>query len=162
MFQGYWNRPDATAAVIQDLWLHTGDMGRFDEQGFFYFVDRKKDYLRTRGENISSFEVESAVMRHPDVAEVAFHAVGIEDEIKATVILQPGSALTEQALFHWAEEQLPYFAVPRFIEFRDALPKTPTGRVRKSELRAEGRTAATWDAHDAGLEIRRRRAKLSG
>ncbi len=162
IFSGYWRRPEETLAAMSGLWWHTGDFVRMDAAGFLYFVDRKKDYLRARGENISSFEVESAVMRHPDVFEVAFHAIGLEDEIKATVILQPGSALSEQELFQWAEENLPYFAVPRFIEFRDALPKTPTGRVQKSELRAEGKTAATWDAHDAGLEIRRRRAKLSG
>lgn len=161
IFSGYWRQPEATLKAMSGLWWHTGDFVRMDGDGFLYFVDRKKDYLRARGENISSFEVESAVMRHPDVAEVAFHAIGIEDEIKATVILQAGSALTERELFHWAEEQLPYFAVPRFIEFRNALPKTPTGRVQKSELRAEGRTAATWDAHDAGLQIRRRRAKAA-
>jgi crotonobetaine/carnitine-CoA ligase len=162
IFSGYWRRPEETLQAMAGLWWHTGDFVRMDADGFLYFVDRKKDYLRARGENISSFEVESVVMRHPDVAEVAFHALGIEDEIKATVILQPGSALSEQELFHWAQEQLPYFAVPRFIEFRATLPKTPTGRVQKSELRAEGRTAATWDAHAAGLEIRRRRAKVSG
>jgi len=162
IFSGYWRRPEATLQAMSGLWWHTGDFVRMDADGFLYFVDRKKDYLRARGENISSFEVESTVMRHPEVAEVAFHAIGLDDEIKATVIRQAGSALSEQELFHWAEEHLPYFAVPRFIEFRDALPKTPTGRVQKSELRAEGKTAATWDAHDAGLEIRRRRAKLSG
>jgi crotonobetaine/carnitine-CoA ligase len=150
-----------TLKAMSGLWWHTGDFVRMDGDGFLYFVDRKKDYLRARGENISSFEVESAVMRHADVAEVAFHAIGLEDEIKATVILQPGASLSEQDLFHWTEENLPYFAVPRFIEFRAALPKTPTGRVRKSELRAEGRTAATWDAHEAGLEIRRRRARAA-
>jgi len=162
IFSGYWRRPEATLKAMSGLWWHTGDFVRMDRDGFLYFVDRKKDYLRARGENISSFEVESAVMRHPQVAEVAFHAIGLEDEIKATVILQPGSLLSEQELFHWAEAELPYFAVPRFIEFRDALPKTPTGRVQKNELRAEGKTAATWDAQAAGLEIRRRRAKLSG
>jgi crotonobetaine/carnitine-CoA ligase len=162
IFSGYWRRPEETLKAMSSLWWHTGDFVRMDADGFLYFVDRKKDYLRARGENISSFEVESALMRHPDVAEVAFHALGIEDEIKATVILQPGSTLTQQELFHWAEQELPYFAVPRFIEFRDALPKTPTGRVQKSELRAEGRTAATWDAHEAGLEIRRRRARAAG
>jgi crotonobetaine/carnitine-CoA ligase len=162
IFSGYWRRPEETLKAMSGLWWHTGDIVRMDGDGFLYFVDRKKDYLRARGENISSFEVESAVMRHPDVAEVAFHAIGLEDEIKATVILQPGSVLTEQDLFHWARDNLPYFAVPRFIEFRAELPKTPTGRVQKSDLRAAGKTASTWDAHDAGLAIRRKQAKVAG
>jgi crotonobetaine/carnitine-CoA ligase len=162
IFSGYWRRPEETLKAMKDLWWRTGDFVRMDENGFLYFVDRKKDYLRSRGENISSFEVESAVMKHPGIAEVAFHAVaadsGGEDDIKATVVLRLEAQVTEQELFLWARDNLPYFAVPRFIEFRAELPKTPTGRVQKHELRAQGRTAATWDCLAAGLEIRRRRA----
>jgi len=165
MFSGYWNRPADTLAAMDGLWWHTGDMARFDDQGYLYFVDRKKDYLRSRGENISSFEVEAAMMRHEEVAEVAFHAVtlpaGGEDAIKASIVRRPGSGLSERELFDWAMEAMPYFAVPRFIEFRSELPKTPTGKVQKQELRAEGVTPATWDCEAEGLVIRRRRGKAA-
>jgi crotonobetaine/carnitine-CoA ligase len=162
IFSGYWKQPAATLDAMQDLWWHTGDLVRMDDQGRLYFVDRKKDYLRSRGENISSFEIESALMKHASIQEVTFHAVhavdGIEVEaLKATVVLRPDSRLTQRELFDWAVENLPYFAVPRFIEFRDALPKTPTGRVQKSVLREEGTTQTTWDAHAAGLKIGRKR-----
>lgn len=161
IFSGYWHRPNDTIKAMEDLWWHTGDFVRMDGNGYLYFVDRKKDYLRSRGENISSFEVESAVMKHPAIAEVAFHAisghVGTEDEIKATVILRLDAVITERELFLWARENLPYFAVPRYIEFRNSLPKTPVGRVQKHELRAEGKTETTWDAFAEGLEIRRKK-----
>jgi crotonobetaine/carnitine-CoA ligase len=98
-------------------------------------------------------------MTHPAVAEVAFHTVsaegGVEEEIKATVVLRSQGAVSERELFEWAQQNLPYFAVPRFVELRLELPKTPTGKVRKHELRAEGRTGKTWDAYEAGLRIRR-------
>ena len=159
MFSGYWGRPGDALNAMTDMWWHTGDLVRMDEAGYLYFVDRKKDYLRARGENISSFEVESVMRRHPAIAEVAFHAVageaGREEEIKATIVLREEGAATEQELFEWAREQLPYFAVPRFIEFRRELPKTPTGKVQKHELRAQGKTAGTWDAHAAGFIVRR-------
>jgi crotonobetaine/carnitine-CoA ligase len=147
--------------AFADAWWHTGDFVRIDAQGYLYFVDRKKDYLRSRGENISSFEVESAMMTHPAVAEVVFHTVGgeagVEEDIKATVVLRAEGAVSERELFEWARQNLPYFAVPRFVELRAELPKTPTGKVQKHELRAQGRTARTWDAHEAGLKIRRGR-----
>lgn len=159
MFSGYWQRAGDTMAAMRDLWWHTGDIARMDVDGYLYFVDRKKDYLRSRGENISSHEVETAARAHDLVSEVAFHSVAVggapEDPLKATVVLVSGAALEERALFEWLKSALPYFAVPRFIEFRAELPKTPTGKVQKEVLRAEGVTAATWDAHDFGLEIRR-------
>jgi len=158
MFQGYWNRPDATAAVIRDLWLHTGDIGRFDEEGFFYFVDRKKDYLRRGGENISSFEVEAAFRQHDAVAEIAAHSVFSdlgEDDLKITVVLRAGSDVTEEALCRWSIDHVPRFALPRYIEFRDALPVTPSGRIQKYKLREEGVTPATWDREKSGLVITR-------
>lgn len=166
MFSGYWGRPGDALNAMTDMWWHTGDFVRMDEAGYLYFVDRKKDYLRSRGENISSFEVETAMREHVAVAEVAFHTIagpaGLEEDLKATVVLRAASAVSEQQLFEWARDHLPYFAVPRFIEFRSELPKTPTGKVQKHELRAEGRTERTWDAHEAGLTIRRKRsAKLA-
>lgn len=166
MFRGYWNRPDATVDVNRNLWFHTGDVGRFDDEGFLYFVDRKKDYLRKGGENISSYELEVAFRAHPDILDLAIHAVpseGSEDEVKITAILRPGSTLPHEELCRWSIEQLPRFAVPRFYEFRDELPRTPTGRVKKYELRAEGVTASTWDRNQSDLRaVSKREAKLAG
>ncbi|MCW1384876.1 AMP-binding protein [Novosphingobium sp. KCTC 2891] len=158
MFEGYWNRPDATAAVWRNLWMHTGDLGRMDENGWIYFADRAKDYLRSRGENISSFEVEATFLRHPWVAEAAVHAVGEqsgEDEIKVTIVAREGIECCPRELCLWSIENLPYFAVPRFIEFRSQLPKNPLGRVLKYRLRDEGVTEHTWDREAEGLSVRR-------
>jgi len=161
MFSGYWRQPEATLAAMTDMWWHTGDFVKMDADGYLYFVDRKKDYLRSRGENISSFEVENAMLRHERVREVAFHTVpgaqGREEPIKATVVLEADSAASERELFDWALENLPYFAVPRFIELRGELPKNPIGRVQKHELRSQGVTAGTWDCEAEGLSIRRKR-----
>ena len=159
MFSGYWNRPEATLGLLRNLWLHTGDLGKFDEAGNFYFVDRKKDYLRRRGENISSYELESTFLRHPEVREVAVHAVASEvseDDVKVTVVLVSGSGLTERELCVWAIERLPYFAVPRYVEFRDQLPKNPVGRVLKYQLREQGRTGATWDREESDVQLVKR------
>jgi crotonobetaine/carnitine-CoA ligase len=159
MFSGYWNRPDATAAMLGNLWLHSGDIGKFDADGNFYFVDRKKDYLRRRGENISSYELESTFLRHPDIDEVAVHAVPSElseDDVKATVVLVAGSELTERDLCLWAIERLPWFAVPRYVEFRAELPKNPVGRVLKYQLRDQGRTGSTWDREESDVELVKR------
>lgn len=159
MFMGYWRRPDDTLRLLRNLWFHTGDIGRFDDDGFFYFVDRKKDYLRRRGENISSFEMESAFAAHPDIAEVAVHAVPSprgEDDVKVTAVLRPGSSLEPEALFQWSTAAVPYYALPRYIEFRDALPKNPQGRVLKYLLRDEGKTATTWDLEATDIKVAKR------
>lgn len=148
MFEQYWHNPEATSAALVDGWFNTGDVGKFNAEGFFVFLDRKKDYLRRRGENISSFEVETALLAHPAIAEVAVHAVShefSEDELKATIVLAEGSAASERDLCIWSIDRLPHFAVPRFIEFREALPKNPIGRVLKFQLREEGVTSRTWD-----------------
>jgi crotonobetaine/carnitine-CoA ligase len=159
MFQGYWRRPEDTLKLMRNMWFHSGDIGRFDEQGFFYFVDRKKDYLRRRGENISSFEMEAAFAVHPDLAEVAVHAVPSdkgEDDVKVTAVLRPGATLTPEALFHWATDAVPYYALPRYIEFRESLPKNPQGRVLKYQLRDEGKTAHTWDLETTDIKVSKR------
>jgi carnitine-CoA ligase len=159
MFEGYWRRPEDTLKVMRNMWFHTGDIGKFDEEGYFYFVDRKKDYLRRRGENISSFEVENAVRNHPAVEDVAAHAVPselTEDELKLTIVLRDNATLTEEQLFLWAVDHLPYFAMPRYIEFRQELPKSPVGRVLKYRLRDEGVTAQTWDHEQSGITISKR------
>jgi crotonobetaine/carnitine-CoA ligase len=159
MFDGYWNRPADTLGIMRNMWLHSGDIGKFDQDGFLYFVDRKKDYLRRRGENISSFEVETGLRAHPDIADVAVHAVfsdSGEDDVKATVVLKSAGAVTEEMLCRWAIERLPYFTIPRYFEFRSDLPRNPLGRVLKYQLRAEGCTPATWDREKAGLSVPKR------
>ncbi|MCU0270628.1 MAG: AMP-binding protein, partial [Acidimicrobiales bacterium] len=153
MFEGYWGRPEATMAVSRNWWFHTGDFGRIDAEGYLYFVDRKKDYLRRRGENISSFEMEKTFLGHEAIADVAVHSVCselAEDDVKVTAVLVPGATLTEEELCRWSIERVPYFAVPRYIEFRPDLPRNPVGRVLKYELRDEGVTPTTWDAEQAG------------
>jgi crotonobetaine/carnitine-CoA ligase len=148
MFSGFWNRPESSWDLAANYWHHTGDLGRFDADGFFYFVDRQKDYLRRRGENISSFEVEIALMGHEQVAEAAVHAVFsdvTEDDVKATVVLAEPATLTPAELVGWAADHVPKFALPRYVEFRDELPKNPVGRVLKYQLRDEGVTPTTWD-----------------
>jgi crotonobetaine/carnitine-CoA ligase len=159
MFDGYWNRPADTLRIMRNMWLHSGDIGKFDQDGFLYFVDRKKDYLRRRGENISTFEVETGLRAHPEVADVAVHAVfseSGEDDVKATIVLKSAAAITEEMLCLWAIERLPYFTIPRYFEFRPDLPRNPLGRVLKYQLRAEGCTPATWDREKAGLRVPKR------
>jgi crotonobetaine/carnitine-CoA ligase len=155
MFSGYWNRVDSSFALATNYWHHTGDYGKFDESGYFYFVDRKKDYLRRRGENISSFEVEQTLSKHPAIGEVAVHAVPsdvTEDDIKATIVLRPEAILSESELHAWSQERIPKFALPRYIEFREELPKNQVGRVLKYQLREEGVTPSTWDRENKVLE----------
>ena len=163
MFSGYWRRPEETVKVWRNLWMHTGDIGKLDEAGNLYFVDRKKDYLRSRGENISSFEVENVIGAHPDISEVAVHSVpgepGEEEHIKFTIVLMEGAALTEEGLWTWSAERLPHFATPRFIEFRPSLPKTPTGKVQKFQLRNDKPVGSVWDAIAAGYSLRKSSAQ---
>lgn len=158
LFSGYWGRPEETLQTFRNLWHHTGDYGRMDDEGFLSFVDRKKDALRRRGENVSSMELEQALLRHPKVAEVAVHAVpsaATEDDIKACVVLVPGAETDPGELFAHFEKELPYFAVPRYVELVPALPKNAIGRVLKHELRAAGVTPATWDLEALGLTVSR-------
>jgi len=159
MFEGYWGRPEATVGTSRNWWYHTGDIGRIDDDGYLFFVDRKADYLRRRGENISSFEVESILMSHGSLADVVVHAVPsemTEDDLKITATLKPGASLSEEDLFRWSIDQLPYFALPRYIEFRTELPRSPVGRVLKRELRDDGVTDATWDADASGITYEKR------
>ena len=159
MFQGYWRRPDATAAAMRNQWFHTGDLGKFDDDGFFYFVDRKKDYLKRRGENISSFEMEVAVKAHPAIQEVAVHAVpsGMgDDDVKVTAVLKPDAELSEEALCVWMLDRVPYYAVPRYIEFRAELPKNPQDKVLKYVLREQGCTPTTWDIETSEIKVSKR------
>ncbi|MDE0828028.1 MAG: AMP-binding protein [Vicinamibacterales bacterium] len=159
MFAGYWNNPEATMRASKDYWFHTGDFGRFDENGWLYFVDRSSDYIRRRGENISSSEVERTMLTHPAIQEIAVHAVPselTEDDVKFTVVGVSSTELSAEELFAWSVERLPYFALPRYIEFRDALPKSPLNKVLNTKLREEGVTAETWDREVAGVTFERR------
>lgn len=158
MMLEYYNMPDKTLETFRNLWFHSGDLGKMDEDGYLYFVDRKKDSLRRRGENISSFEVERAISSHPKILEsaaVAVRAEMPEDEVKICVVLKPGEELAPEDLIAYAAERMPYFAVPRFVEFMDSLPKTPTERVQKYLLKQAGITPNTWDREKAGIEVKR-------
>ncbi|MES2025625.1 MAG: AMP-binding protein [Pseudomonadota bacterium] len=159
MFEGYWRRPEDTLRVMKNQWFHTGDIGMFDEDDYFYFVDRKKDYLRRRGENISSFEVENAFRAHEAIEDIAAHAVPDqlgEDELKVTIVLKAGAQLDEETLCRWSVDHLPYYAVPRYFEFRTDFPRSPVGRILKYELRDQGITPATWDREKAGVVLQKR------
>lgn len=146
--QGYFGMPAESAAAWRNGWFHTGDAMRRDSNGDFYFVDRLKDSIRRRGENISSFEVEAIVNSHPDIAESAAIAVPSdlgEDDVKIVVVRKPDAALTASELIDYLVPKTPRFMMPRYIEFVDELPKTPTDRVQKAILRAAGITPCTWD-----------------
>lgn len=148
MFEGYLNRPAETLAQCRNLWFQTGDLGRFDDDGLLSWVDRKKDAIRRRGENISSFEVEMAVLRHPAVLECAAHGVPSplgEEDVKVCVVLRLDRTVDPADLVAHCAEYLPRFAVPRYVEFVDALPKNQVARVLKHQLRANPLTDATWD-----------------
>jgi carnitine-CoA ligase len=159
MFEGYWKRPEATVEACRNLWFHTGDIGRMDSDRYLFFSGRKAEYLRRRGENISTWELEKVFHEHADLADVCVHAVASdvgEDDVKVTVVLREGAALTEEELCRWAVDRLPYYAVPRYVEFRAALPWSETGRATKNLLKEEGVTAATWDRDAAGVHFERR------
>ena len=158
MMSEYYNMPEKTLESYRNLWFHTGDWARKDEEGYFFFVDRKKDALRRRGENISSFEVEKVINSHPKVMESAVYAVPSdlgEDEVKASVVLKPGEALPPEELIAYCNERMAYFAIPRYLEFVAELPKTATARVEKYRLRELGITPTTWDREKAGIKVTR-------
>jgi crotonobetaine/carnitine-CoA ligase len=158
VFRGYHNLPGKTAETLVDGWVHTGDAFRRDAAGHFFFSDRMKDALRRRGENISSFEVERVINEYPAVYESA--VVGVpsdltEDEIKAVIVARDGQQIDPAGLTAFLIERLPYFMVPRYLEFADALPKTPTQKVHKHLLRERGTGPQVWDREAAGIVLRR-------
>lgn len=158
IFVGYWGRPEATLESWRNLWHHTGDYGVVDEDGFLTFIDRKKDAMRRRGENVSSYELEMAIGQHPGVMQVAVCAVPSElgeDDIKACIVPAPGVDLTPAALFDFFKDNLPYFTIPRYVELRSSLPMTATHRVTKQVLRDEGVPADCWDLAAMGLQVSR-------
>ena len=156
MNHGYYKNPEATAAAWRNGWFHTGDGFRYDEEGLFYFVDRIKDAIRRRGENISSFEVENEVKAHEDVGEVAAIAVPSEwgeDEVMIVVESAEGRQVDPEQLFRFLEPRMAHFMLPRYIRIVDELPKTPTQKVRKHVLKTDGVTAETWDREAAGIKV---------
>lgn len=157
---GYYGMPEKTVEATTDLWFHTGDGLRRDEEGWFYFVDRMGDTLRRRGENISTYEVEQPLLDHPAVMEVAVVAVeadeeGGEDEVKAWIVQAEDRDVTPTELTEWANDRMPYFMVPRYLEFVDALPKTENEKIQKAKLRERGNSDSTWDRIDAGVTLDR-------
>ncbi|MGC1778948.1 MAG: ATP-dependent acyl-CoA ligase [Xanthobacteraceae bacterium] len=145
---GYFAMPEKTAEAFHGGWFHSGDRVIRDADGHFHFVDRLKDAIRRRGENISSFEVEQVLLSHPDVGTAAVFPVAselTEEEVMAAIVRRPGSRLTESALAEFCRPRLAHFAVPRFIEFVDTLPMTENGKVQKYKLRERGITHGTWD-----------------
>jgi crotonobetaine/carnitine-CoA ligase len=158
MFDYYWERLDATAEGFRNLWFHTGDRGSRDADGFFHFADRSTDSVRRRGENVSSFEVESVLATHPAVLEAAAYGVPAEigeEDLMVAVVLAPGRDATAAELLDHCQDRLPYFAVPRYVSFRTKIPKNASQRVQKFRLRDEGVTEDAYDAVAAGYEIRR-------
>ena len=158
MFSGYWQKGDATTSTGPNRWHRTGDFATMDEHGFVTFVDRKKDALRRRGENVSSRQLEEAIRAYPavsDVAVVAVPSVLGEDDIKACLVCDPGSIPTPDDLFEFFTSVLPYFCMPRYVEVLDALPVNAVGRVLKHVLRDQGVTPTTWDFEKLDLVVDR-------
>lgn len=156
---GYFGTPEKTVETWRNLWFHTGDRVIRESDGYFKFVDRLKDAIRRRGENISSFEVEQVLLSHPEIATAAAYPVRselAEDEVMAAIVRHPGSALDEVAIVRFCEPRMPYFAVPRFLEFVDTLPTTENGKIQKYKLRERGITKDTWDREASGIIIKRR------
>ncbi|HPU53446.1 MAG TPA: AMP-binding protein [Burkholderiaceae bacterium] len=160
MMKGYYRMPDETGRAFVDGWFCTGDRGFLDEDGYLYFVDRKKEAIRRRGENISAYEVEMILSKHPAVLEVAAVPVPSElseDEVMVYVVRKPGSTVAAAELIHFAIEHMNYYMVPRFIDFIDALPKTATEKIEKYKLKqdAVSRRASLWDREREGIAVRR-------
>ena len=156
--QGYHGMPEESLAAWRNGWFHTGDLMYRDADGNYFFVDRKKDAIRRRGENISSIEVEAEILEHPEVAEAAVFGVPSEygeDEVMAVVAAQPVTGLDPRELAEFLVPRLAHFMVPRYIRILAELPKTPTNKVQKTVLRDTGVTDDTWDREAAGLTLRR-------
>jgi crotonobetaine/carnitine-CoA ligase len=157
---GYHRNPEATAKAWRNGWFHTGDAFRRDDEGNFYFVDRMKDCIRRRGENISSAELEAEVLRYEAVADVAAVAAKSEfgeEEVLVAVAPKRGQHIDPEALTRFLIPRLPHFMVPRYVRVMDEMPYTETHKVQKSRLRAEGIAPGTWDREAAGITVKRER-----
>jgi crotonobetaine/carnitine-CoA ligase len=155
---GYIGMPERTVESWRNLWLHSGDRGHVDQNGWFFFDDRKSDSIRRRGENISSFEVETLVLQHPAVSEAVAVAapspVG-EDDVWVLVRLREDSSLTPEDLLMHCAAVMPYFMIPRWLDIVDDFPRTPTAKIEKYKLRANGPGATSWDREAHGWRVTR-------
>ncbi|OLO26602.1 hypothetical protein BTR23_22530 [Alkalihalophilus pseudofirmus] len=159
MFTCYYKMPQETVDAWQNLWFHTGDRGWIDEDGYIYFLDRKKDAIRRRGENISSYEVERVINDHPSILDSAVIGVPAEnsgdEELLAVIMTKDGQELKPEELLQFCEPRMAHFSIPRYIRFVKELPRNTSQRVEKFKLRNEGVTPDTWDRELAGYEIQR-------
>ena len=160
MMKGYYKMPAETAREFVDGWFQTGDRGYLDADGYLYFVDRKKEAIRRRGENISAYEVELILSRHPAILEVAAIPVASEmseDDVMVYVVRKPGATLEHAEVVRFAAEQMSYFMVPRYVEFVEVLPKTASEKLEKYKLKqdAQARRAELWDREREGIEVKR-------
>jgi crotonobetaine/carnitine-CoA ligase len=157
---GYYKDAEATVKAWRNGWFHTGDAFRRDADGNYFFVDRMKDAIRRRGENISSFEVEAEILAHPKVRECAVVAVPnelAEDDVLAVVATVPGEMIEPLELLDFLQPRLAHFMLPRYVRLLADLPRTPTQKVEKYILRQQGITEDTWDRVKAGVEIKRQK-----
>jgi crotonobetaine/carnitine-CoA ligase len=158
LMAGYWNQPEATVRAWRNLWLHSGDAGRRDAAGSIYFVDRLKDAIRRRGENVSSMEVEDVIRQHQAVQECAVFPVPSEhgeEEVMAVIVAKSGMAIDPTELIGFLAPRMAHFMLPRYVDLLADLPKTPTGKIQKYGLRQRGVTGGTWDREAAGVRIAR-------
>jgi crotonobetaine/carnitine-CoA ligase len=155
---GYFGMHEKTVESWRNLWFHTGDRVVRDEDGYFRFVDRLKDAIRRRGENISSYEVEQVLLSHPMIETAAVYPVRsemAEDEVMASIVIRAGANLAEVDLMRFCETRMAYFAIPRYLDFVEELPSTENGKVQKFKLRDRGVTGTTWDREAAGYKLAR-------
>lgn len=165
MCAGYMNRPQAFVEATSNLWFHTGDIGRMDTDGYVFFMDRRKERIRRRGENISSFEAEFIVAAHPAVRECAVlpHPAALgEDDVRLVVVADPAARLDGAALWAWLKDRMPRFMLPRYIEFSDRLPRTHNNKIEKFRLLANGLAPDVWDAESAVVSTRKGDRATSG
>lgn len=158
--QGYNGMPDRTVETWRNFWFHTGDAGRLDERNYLWYIDRIKDTIRRRGENISSYEVEAVLLEYAGIEEVAAVAVkaeeGGEDEVLVCIVLEQGApAPAPEALLDFCSSRMPYFAVPRYVDFIDEIPKTPSQKIQKNKLRERGLGQSVWDREAVGYIVKR-------
>jgi carnitine-CoA ligase len=154
----YYKLPDATQEAYRGGWFHSGDLAEYDAEGFYYFRGRKKASMRRRGENISAWEIESVLNEHPAVLETAAYAVPSElgeDEVMVAVVPRPGEKLTPEALLDFCQGRMAHYAVPRYVDLVDEIPKTGTQRVQYGVLRERGITPTAWDREKAGYQVKR-------
>jgi crotonobetaine/carnitine-CoA ligase len=154
----YYGKEEATSEAWRNGWFHSGDLAWVDEEGDYYYAGRKKASMRRRGENISAWEIESVVNQHPAVLESVAHAVPselAEDEIKLVVVLKPGQTVTPEQILDFCQGKMADYAIPRYVELRDSLPKTGTHRIEYAVLKQEAFTGKTWDREAAGYSVSR-------